>query len=455
MRRLGDDAAHTLTTRFYAGDGRWRMCLERKCAVSNVDWAADSLTGVLYERWLLTHDPALVPLHAALARSAPRYGPCRAPACQGWSDVPMWDAVAALREYDATHDPDALGKAEAAYRSVAQSDVYAAGACPAIDYQRPHAAQQLKTLETDANRILAAVLLAQRTHEAAYLADAERLYAAVRALFLDPELALYTVYVYDDGTHCRQLPHRFFASVNGLMIEAGLELEVATKQPHYGSEARATARAVRALDDDRGIFTDLQAENDIVAPLVLAMLELARAGDAQARAWIVRNAGAAAHARRPDGTYGRFFDGPPPDGTVTAWQSNGGLALAIAAGALAPDLTVESGNPWPSATRRTVALTRLPLTLRFSGAGIALIGTLGARCCEPGRARLLLDGRELTDRTGIWQNKSSLGRPLPDSLLFAWRWPVVGEHVLQLVPDEPNAKEGGPFIDLRATLTVP
>jgi Glycosyl hydrolase family 76 len=456
FRELGDDAAQTLTTRWYTGEGRWRTCLDPSCGSGNVDWGSDSLTGALYERRLLTGDAALLPVFRALQSTEPRYGDCRRSRCTSWSDVPMWDAVAALRTYDVTRDETALRNAEAAYRYVAASDVFARGACPAIDYQRPHAESGgLKTLETDANATLAAAMLAERTNRPEYLDDATRRYAAVRAWFLDRDVPLYTVYVFDDGRACRALPHRFFASVNGVMIEAGLTLARLTGEAHYAEDARATAHAIRALDDDRGIFTDLQAENDVVEPLVLAMLVLARGGDTFAREWILRNAAAAVHARGGDGAYGRFFDGPPPRGIVTAWQSNGGLALEIAAASLAPNERAEPGDPWRGAETRPVALTSLPQSFRFTGSGIVLSGTLGARCCELGRARLLIDGRETFDATGIWQNKSSAGRPLPDSVLFAWRWRESGAHELRFEPDTPNAKEGGPFIDVRSATVVP
>jgi hypothetical protein len=413
---------------------------------------------VLYERRLVTGDDALLPIFRALEATEPRYGPCRAPGCTNWSDVPMWDAVAALRTYDVTHDAAALRNAQAAYDAVAESDVYARGACPEIDYQRPHAESGgLKTLETGANGLLATVLLGERTKRADYLDQARRRYDAIRRWFLDPQLALYTVYVFDDGRTCEPLPHRFFASVNGVMIEAGLELAHATHDDRYAREARATAHAIRALDDDRGIFTDLQAENDVAGPLVLAMLRLARDGDAFATSWIVRNAAAAAHARRADdGAFGRFFDGPPPVAIVTAWQSNGGLALEIAAGALAPDSRPESRDPWHDAVTTAVAHgDALPQSLRFTGSGIALFGTLGERCCELGRARLLIDGREPVDRIGVWQNKSSAGRPLPGTVLFAWRWRTSGPHEIRLEPDAANAKEGGPFVHVSASTIVP
>ncbi|GAC1410104.1 MAG: hypothetical protein NVSMB64_19070 [Candidatus Velthaea sp.] len=452
---LADDAVATLTTRFYRTGGHWRMCPDVRCYATNSDWGADSLTYVLFERWQLTHDIALVPLFKALQAAEPHYGPCRGTACREWSDQPMWDSVAALRTFDVTHDPVALRNAENAYLSMTKSDAYARGACPDIDYQLPFGGDGgLKTLESDANAVLAAVLLAQRTSRRAYLDQAIRRYAAIRRVFLDVPHQLYTVYVFDNGRRCSQVPRRFFASVNGVMIEAGIELSRITHDTAYEQDARLTAHAAAALDNARGIFTDLQAENDIEAPMVLAMLALS-ASDAFARDWILRNAAAAAHARTANGFYGRFFDGPPPAGIVTAWQTNGGFALEIAAAALSPDSRAEAGDPWAASSPIATRIATLPSSFSFQGSGIALLGTIGERCCQPGRARVLIDGREMVDLTGIWQNKSSLGRPLPGSVLFAWRWPASGSHVLQFQPDTYNSKEGGPFLSVRESITLP
>jgi hypothetical protein len=91
---------------------------------------------------------------------------------------------------------------------------------------------------------------------------------------------------------------------------------------------------------------------------------------------------------------------------------------------------------------------RSPAQITFTGSGIALIGTIGARCCESGHARVFIDGRETFDHIGIWQNKSSSGRSLADSVLFAWRWPTPGRHTLTFQPGLANAKEGGSFLHL-------
>ncbi len=208
----------------------------------------------------------------------------------------------------------AVRLARAAFAYVEDAQVFARGACPEIRYQQPEGeANQLKTLETDANAIKAALLLHLVTHEPKYLTSARAHYAAVRKWFRDPALPLYSVYVFDDGHACTQVPHRFFASVNGDMIWNGLELWRVTHVRRYLDEALGAAAALVKLDDPNGVFADLQAENDIAEPLVEAMYRLAHdRGSRLARLWILRNAAAALSARAPDGTFGRFFDGPPP-----------------------------------------------------------------------------------------------------------------------------------------------
>ena len=275
----------------------------------------------------------------------------------------------------------------------------------------------------------------------------------MRAHFLDPAVPLYSVYVFDDGVRCTQLPHRFFASVNGDMIWNGLELALQTREGRYRDQALATARAVASdLADGNGVFADLQAENDIVEPLVEAFGRLAVDDHlAFARTWILRNAAAALSARTEDGSYGRFFDGPPPAGTVTEWQTNGGLALEIAAAALDPSGTVAAPRTWAGA-RRVERSLGPGGAVSFRGSAIALVGTLGETCCEAGHARVFVDGRETFDRTGIWQNKSSSGQRLPGTILFAWRWPKPGTHTITFAPGVPNAKEGGSFLHVRAYL---
>ncbi|MDE2573607.1 MAG: hypothetical protein KGM44_13920 [bacterium] len=452
----GRQALAALVRLYYAGDGRWRECDRAACRKANRDWGADSATYTLHLRWRAAHDRRVVPLIAALVAASPRYpAPCTGLPCPSWSDVPAWDGVAAMREYQIGHDPQALAHAEAAYRFVERSKVFALGACPRIDFQMPGGiGNHLKTLETGANLVKAALLLYRATHERGYLETAVARYAAARTYFLDPRVPLYTAYVFDDGVRCRQLPRRLFASVNGDMIWNGIQLAHLTGQRRYAAQAIATARAVdRYLSDPRGIFADLQAENDVVEPLVEAMFDLASSEHQRfARAWILRNAGAAVSARAADGAFGRFFDGPQPRGAVSLWQSNGGVALEVAAAALDPAGAVSPADAWRGAVLAPLRTKALPVTIVFRGSGIALTGTLGARCCEAGHARLYVDGVETFNRSGIWQNKSMTGS-VPQTLLFAWRWPVAGRHTIRIEPGTPNAKEGEAFISLDGYLT--
>jgi hypothetical protein len=455
----GRRATTTLLQVWYAGSGAWRACNAADCATGNSDWGYDSLTYVLASRYAATHDRRLLAPLRELVQSAPTFpAPCTdVSGCDSWSDVPEWDAIALVREYAITRNPAALAKAEAAFAYVESSSAYALGACPRILYQQPGGElNRLKTLETDANLIKAAVLLFGATHRPEYVAAARSHYAAVRAYFLDSAVPLYSVYVFDDGSSCTQVPHRFFASVNGDMIWSGVELYRVTGDRAYLDQAIGTGRAVdRKLGDPRGIFTDLQAENDIVEPLVEGMTALARHRQAFARAWILRNAAAALSARTEDGSFGRFFDGPPPESTVTAWQTNGGLALEIAAAELAAGVQTTPGDAWARAATITADVGTLPASLAVRGSGIALLGTLGEQCCEAGHARVIVDGRETFDQTGIWQNKSSSGRSIPGTVLFAWRWPAAGPHTLAFEPGLENGKEGGAFLHLTGYKLLP
>jgi hypothetical protein len=453
------DATRLLEASLYDGSGRWRLC-QRDCGVSNSDWGADSLTYVAYLRGRTNRDSQLLSIFKALARTAETYHPCSGnPRSCSWSDVPEWDSIADSRIFEATGDRGALVKAEAAYAYVAQSKAFALGACPDVRYQLPTGGGGgLKTLETDANAIKAAILLYRETRMQQYLADAQRTYAAVRRRFVDPVIPLYTVYVFDNRATCTQVPHRFFASVNGDMIFNGLALYQITHDRRYFSDASSTVHAVDTyLSDSRGVFTDLQAENDIVEPLVEAMYDMATiARDEEARSWLIRNARAALlQDRSTDGYYGRFFDGPAPSWDVTAWQTNGGLALAIAAAVLDPS-GIADGLRWNTAgfvNERVAALPSRVIT--FHGSGIAVIGAIGDVCCQPGHAGILLDGKMTTDETGIWENKSSSGLRIPNAVLFAWRWRSSGTHTIQFLPNGENAKEGGPYLNMTGYYVLP
>jgi len=453
---LGQRAVRTLEQGYYTGAGSWNGCLPLRCGTGNQDWGDDSLTYSLYFHWRLTHDRAVVPIMNALAGTAYRY----TPGSSSWSDVPMWDTIADVREYQVTGSQSALAKAEAAFRFVAieHEPDFAFGACPSVLYQQPGGGNRLKTLETGSNYIKAALLLYQVTHYQRYLQLAIAEYNAVRAYFLSPHVPLYTVYVFDRGRTCRQVPARYFGSVNGNMIWAGFWLARATGQGSYQQQALATAHAVQAhLADAAGVYTDLQAENDISEPLVEAMYDLATLGHQWfARQWLLTAAAAAAAAgRRRTGRKCR--PGPPPRTPVTVWQVNGGLTVEQAAAALDPHGRPPQPGFWAHATfvRHELFLHYGPVSFTFTGRAVAIIGTIGEICCEAGHARVFIDGSQTFDQTGIWQNKSSSGLTLPDSVLFAWRWPRPGAHTITIRPGLANPKEGGPYFHMIGYDVVP
>lgn len=451
-RDYADRATATLLHGFYH-DAGWRKCALLECVSVNRDWGADSLTNTLYLRWLTTRDPSLITYFEGLVSTAPQYPPpCRGVggyACT-WSDAPQWDVVAILREYEAAgKSPLALERALRAFDTIELSPIYTGGACPAIRYQQPFAyLDHLKTLETEATAAKAALLLYRFTSAKRYLAIAIERYANARRYFLDASVPLYTVFLFDAHGKCATLPHRFFASVNGEMVSNGLALYHQTGNIHYRLQALATAAAVDAkLSDANGVFADLLADNDIVEPLVEAMYDLAANEHADfARAWLLRNAEAAVSARKSDGTYGRFFDGPPAPGTVTAWQTNGGFSLMIAAAALAPAAAPAQTAAWAGARFMKHTILIPEATLHFTGSAIALIGTLGDLTPQPGHARVFIDGVETFDGTGIWQNSTSSLLRLPGTVLFAWRWPAAGRHTLTFRPGIFNLKEGGAYL---------
>ncbi|HEX9035169.1 MAG TPA: hypothetical protein VF834_25285, partial [Streptosporangiaceae bacterium] len=366
--------------------------------------------------------------------------------------------VADMRMYQVTGSKLALAKAEAAVRWLGTVPGLGSGACPAADYQWPYGHRgYLKTLETSSNYIKAALLLYQATGKASYLTGAQAQYAQVRRFFLARSVPLYTAYLFDNGSSCKALPGRYFASVNGNMIWAGQALARATGQAVYLREAIGTARAVQAhLSDATGVFADLQADNDIVGPLVEAMYALATTYHRSfALGWLTANASAAGADVNSLGEFGRFFDGPPPTSLATAWQTDGGIALAEAAAAVYPLGRPADPQFWAHATFVTDAqglagknLAGKMVRISFTGRAIAIMGTIGAQCCLAGHARIFIDGVQTFNRTGIWQGYSSPARRQADQILFAWRWPVAGPHVITIEPASYDSEEGGTFFQM-------
>ncbi len=452
---LATRSIQLLETSFYNGTGLWHMCLPVICNTKNRDWGADVLTDLLYFRWMLDRDPSVVPLMRSLAQTAHLWLPGQV----GSSDGVTWDAVAEVRLYQLTGEKIALTKAEAALKFVDTEPGLATGACPSIEYQWPYGQRgQLKTIETTSNYIKAALLLYGITGKRMYLTQAITQYGQVRKYFFNRKVSLYSSYLFDTGRRCTLLPGQYFASVNGNMIWAGSMLAQITGKRSYLRNALTTAHAVngRLSDGDR-VFADLQADNDIVEPLIEAMYRLATVDHVTfATKWLLRNASAAGADGNSDGEFGRFFDGPPPTSLATAWQINGGIALMLAAAALDPRGKPADPGFWDQANFviDSQTLTRKPVQISFTGRAIAIIGTIGDKCCLYGHAAVFVDGKQTVNRAGIWQNYSSPSRVQPDQVLFAWRWKTAGHHVITIRPAPYDNTEGGSFFSMSGYLLV-
>jgi hypothetical protein len=439
----GGRASSAALQQLWFADGGWKLCLAAGCPSAKSGSGAAALTFAAYFAWMPQNggDASYAPLMDKIGASIPvPAAPCVDSTCRVRSDVPMWNAVALLRTYDKNERVNpGLEKASSVLDSFDRSSAYFKGACPEIPYLEPFGGKsKLKALATDSNYAKAALSVAHYTGKDVYLDRGERRYLAARKYYFDPKAGLYTAYLIDDGKHCTQVPHRFLASVNGNMIYSAYVLFASQRGTVYQQQASGVARtAVAKLSDARGVLANLQDEDDTADPLFEAMFVLANYWNMDfARAWIARNAAAAEGARREDGSIGRFLDGPPPAGGVTAWQTSGGFAATLAAQALQPGEVLPSPGPgWKTAKFVRLGAQTTPQTIRFTGSGIALRGTLGDPCC-PGGARVFIDGVETFDHTGIRQSYSPAGK-IPNAILFAWQWPVAGKHEIKLEADSP------------------
>lgn len=456
---LGDAAVQTLEKQFYTGSGSWNLCINGGgCGATDQDWGADSLIYSLWLHWTTTHGGSVPPIMRAVTANATQY----TSGTNSWSDVPMWDSIAGAREYQVTGDAQALTNAKNAFDYVdsdPHGNAFAAGFCPGIHYQLPHAGGGgLKTLETDSNYIKAAILLYQITGTASYLTKAENEYAAVRSQFLEPDSPLYTVYVWDNGSSCLRVRNQFFASVNGNMIWSGWELNKITGLASYKNDAVASEQYVIShLSDATGVFESLLQENDSSEEMVEAMWTLANDGDSAARNWILTNMSAAASSIAASGAYSRFFGSIAPQAKTSAWASAGGISLAFAASALNPSGTPATTTYWSTAQLVNgpfPAVTNTPWSLTFTGRAISIMGTLAQHA---GHIEVSIDGTETVNDVGIDQGYGTAGK-IPNTVLFAWRWPTSGQHTITFSPpegNEQNIKQGNAWFQMSSYYFVP
>ncbi len=228
----GTLATDTLLKRFSTGRGSWALCSPSLCGSADQDWGADSLTYTLALRERTRPAPALLRTLAQLALAAPRYpAACSGRSCVGWSDVPsgMRSPSRASTRPHTSRGPSRRRR-RPSRSSRTRPCTRAVRALRSGTSSPTEAANDLKTLETDGNAIKAALLLYARAARRRIPRDRRAPLCGGPKLLSRPRGRRSTpTYVFDNGAHCAQLPHRFFASGNGNMIWNGVRALTASR----------------------------------------------------------------------------------------------------------------------------------------------------------------------------------------------------------------------------------
>jgi hypothetical protein len=96
----------------------------------------------------------------------------------------------------------------------------------------------------------------------------------------------------------------------------------------------------------------------------------------------------------PPSVYGRFFDGPPPQANITAWEACGGFALVFAGGLSPGGDALANAGGWADAVLVNDDVSTLPSSLDVTGSAIAVFGTLGDTASQLGQASVFVDSVE-------------------------------------------------------------
>ena len=182
-------------------------------------------------------DPAVAPIMNALTATSPT-------SHSGLSDVPLWDSIAAAREYQVTGNLAALRKAEALSASwPTRSSSRSAPARASSTSSPAAAAPSSRPWRPAPTTSRPPLLLYQITTPRSYLTQARGPVPGGPAVLPVPgRPALHRLRVRQRVVLHARCPGRYFGSVNGNMIWAGYYLAQATGQrvlPRRGDRHRA------------------------------------------------------------------------------------------------------------------------------------------------------------------------------------------------------------------------
>jgi predicted alpha-1,6-mannanase (GH76 family) len=149
-----------------------------------VFWRQAELIEMTEDAYLASHSPALKAQVVTLMNGV-RYQYGRTWARRTWNDDIEWMIIAAVRAYQITGNRVYLGMAQKNW-DVVYARAYSPDLGGGLWWITGGTGRLQKNVTTNATAIIAAALLARSTHDQAYLAKAEQLYAWLRATLYDP-----------------------------------------------------------------------------------------------------------------------------------------------------------------------------------------------------------------------------------------------------------------------------
>jgi predicted alpha-1,6-mannanase (GH76 family) len=296
-----------------------------------VFWRQAELIEMTEDAYQASHDPALrAQVVSLMSGVRSEYG--RKWTRRTWNDDIEWMIIAALRAYQITGNPVYLGIARTNWDAV-----YARALSPDLGgglwWITGGTGRPQKNVTTNATAAIAGVLLADATHDQAYLAKAQKLYGWLRATLYDPR----TGAVYDNispaasgsGTVVNKVALTYnqgtFVGAAGLLYEA-------THRARYKSDALKAIAYTRDVMSHGGLLPAEAGSNGNLLGFKgifcrWALMFLRANHIATFDAWLKHNADSAWQHRDARGLIGPDWSQTAPPASLDSWGASSAVVL--------------------------------------------------------------------------------------------------------------------------------